>query len=91
MEKLITLLTDTLKTVLPPAVDLIKSAAGMLVTMAGKTAKLALPAAKKGADKLLAKSSLGKKGRRLMRKTAVLSGVVLAVSVAGLILTREKK
>ena len=91
MEKLLALATDTLKTVLPPAIDLIKSAAGMLVGIAGKLAKLALPAAKGGEKKLMAKTNLGQKSRRLLRKTAVISGLVLILSIAGLILTREKK
>ena len=89
MEKLMALVTGVLKTVLPPAANLIRSTAGMMLTGIGELGKLILPKAKDGAKKL-AKRRVTKKGRRLLRKTAAISGCVMVFSIAALVATRKK-
>ena len=89
MEKLMQFITDTVKAVLPPAADLLKKSAGMLLSMAGNVAKLVMPAAKEGTKKLVQRKA-DKKLNRILRKTAVISGGVMALSVVGLIVLRKK-
>ena len=89
MEKLLEMATGLLKAVLPPAASLIRSTAGMMLTGAGKLGKLILPKAKDEAEKI-AKKRLAKRGKRLLRKTAVLSGCVMVGSIAALVFLNKK-
>ena len=89
MEKLMDLAVNLMKTVLPPAVSLVKSTAGLMLKGIGEIGKLILPKAKDGAKKL-AKRRVAKRGKKILRKTAFISGCVMACSIAALIFIEKE-
>ena len=88
MGKLLELAGDLGKTLLPAAADLAKLGLKTGGKLAGKLGRRALDFGK-GEGGIAARRFTRKK-RKLLRKTAILSGCVLALSVAGLVMGRKK-
>ena len=85
MNKLLELMTDTIKALLPATADLAKHLLGASLTAAGRLGKLAFSAVTSRKSKKLLR-----KGRKALRITALVSGTVTLLSCAGLILSRKK-
>ncbi len=88
MDKLIGMAADLAKTVLPVAAEMAKIILGSAAKLAGRAGKRALTSVReKGGAKA---KGLLQKNRKVLGKTAAVSGCVLALSVAGLVLSRKK-
>ncbi len=85
MDKLLGLAADVAKGLLPVAADMAKTVLNAGLKLAGSLGKLGLSAVKsRGTKKLL------HKGRKVLRITALASGCVMVLSIAGLVLSHRK-
>ena len=85
MDKLIAVAAELGRAILPAAANIARMGLGAALELTGRLGSLALDLLKKKKS-----SGLRKKTRRLLRKTALISGTVAVLSVAGLVLTGKK-
>ena len=89
MEKLLQRTVDIGRSLTPAAQDLARSAGSMIGKLAGGFGKLVFSAAKIGVKKL-GERRLVRKGRRFLRRTALISGSITVLSCVGLVLLRRR-
>ena len=88
MNKIVDLVSAIAKALVPMAADLSKAALSAGGTLAGKAGGAAAKALRKKFG--LQTRGVKRKTRKLLRTTALVSGLVCAASFAGLLLTHKK-
>ena len=88
MEKLFGIIGKIVKALLPVAEDLVRAVFGVAGKHSKKLTKAAAPVVRKVIDRRT--RGLKKKARKVLRSTALISGLVCAASIAGIALTHKK-